>query len=311
MVPRGVGRVHSNLLRQAVEQTDWPSACEPFYDLEAQEAGVERALLFGDDEVCAFATALSSDANHRPAPLFVGVASTVGMTAGSDVARAAVTLAGRLAKSYAGPFAGANEAVGAQLAASTFLSQRVSFSLQASDDASLSWWADALAAGLDWEGVTGVATSRMLVLGANVVVATEFEALRLGVAGRYDRAARVIAPMGTELQMRPEPDKVPADIVDGDELAFDSPPDSPEPTKSGESEEPSPAEPSPVAASRTSGPRPAPDQRRSTEPNQEAPIVTAARVIGESVIESSRIWVSGLNSVVRTGLEFLRRTKDD
>lgn len=120
-------------------------------------------------------------------------------------------LSARLVAAYAGTVKGSPEHVGQQLKSGTFLADNeflIDSEMPNSED-----WADVIRAVKEWNGVTGVASQKLVALGANVVIGTRHEAglaqSRAGIDGFYDVRDRAIRPLTKNLVRwvpRPVPD---------------------------------------------------------------------------------------------------------
>lgn len=209
LVPNQVGALREGLETELEEYREWASLLEPLYRLPERELTAQYCVLLSKDEIMAFAFAPTEDQHKRPSVVVVTATSPVswGELGLPDAFDRSVGLANRLAGAYAEVFRGNERRVGEQLSKGTFLRER-SLELRNERSGATLAWPFVVQAIREWQGITGVATGRLVALGANVIVGTRHEAekanVRGAIAGYYDvREQRIIA-IGDKLRLWPK-----------------------------------------------------------------------------------------------------------
>ena len=191
----------------------WGAVLKPLYAQSAVDASRQSAVVFSPEELLATAYRRTEDRFGRPSVVIVSVCTGMAWEAAatSETVSCALALAHRLAAAYATEFAGNPSPVSDQLRDGSFLPRR-EFELRFESPYEPEQWRDIIAAVARWKGVTGVATLRLMGLGANVLIGTEHEAERARIDaeidGFYDVRSREIRPLTHDLV--PWPAKAPA-----------------------------------------------------------------------------------------------------
>jgi hypothetical protein len=197
-------------LEASLASLPWGRVLGPLYAMPERELAAQRCLLFDSSELIAFSFARTEDRHRRPSIVLTTACVQISWESKElgDVASRAVSLTHRLASAYAESFRGNPEMVGLQLRENMFLPSRVFDLAEESKDDGVDW-ETVLAAVKQWRGVAGVATPKMLLLGANVVLGTKYEAERaqqqFGADGYFDVREKEIRPLSSRLERWQQP----------------------------------------------------------------------------------------------------------
>jgi len=192
----------------------WPSVLELLYPASDYDLAGERCLLVRPSEAAAISVAKSEDRHGRSSIVAVVVAARIDWRdhALSETVARMTRLAGRLALPFAATLRRSPPAVVAQLRKGTFLASREFDLSEEQVPASGTDWRRVLIAVKEWKGIAGVATPRLVGLGANTVVGTRSEAERAAahVDGFIDPKDYQLVPLGGALSRWevPPPDDV-------------------------------------------------------------------------------------------------------
>ncbi len=167
-------------LEQYLWERDWGSILEPLYGLGGTELAAERCLLVRQSEFMSISFAPTEDRHHRPSLVLVAATARISWddVRLGELAARCHALSSRLADAYATAFKSNPANVGHQLRESLFLPDRM-FNLDAEHIIHDNQWNPVVSAIKAWNGVFGIATPRLLSLGANVVLGTRHEAAML------------------------------------------------------------------------------------------------------------------------------------
>jgi hypothetical protein len=200
LVPRERGLNASTLESYLDRITTWGFVLEPLYRLTERELATQKCILFGDQESMAISVGLTEDRHGRESIVLVAVTTRIQWQSGNLAATIAQTheLSSRLAKTYSVTLLRAPEHVQMQLRDGTFLADR-KFSM-ASHSAYDTIWDDIVRGVKTWNGITGIATPSLCMIGANIVIGTRHEserlaANRLSIDGYFDSRERAIIPL--------------------------------------------------------------------------------------------------------------------
>jgi hypothetical protein len=198
-------------LDRKTQTIPWASLLESLYPLREAEVAAQRCVLFDTSDLLSVSFAKTEDRHRRPS--LVLTTCTVGIDWRNpqlgEIAARAIALSSRLATTYAETLKGNPENVGKQLRDNSFLTSR-SFDLGEEHPDQAADWAHAISAVKKWNGIMGISTPRLLVLGANVVLGTKYEAERakqqFQVDGFFDARDRDIKVLSDRLRLwEPEP----------------------------------------------------------------------------------------------------------
>lgn len=200
-------------LDRKIQTILWGSLLESLYPLREAEVAAQRCVLFGASDLLSVSFAKTEDRHRRPSLVLATCIVSIDWRnpqLGEITARA-VALSSRLATTYAETLRGNPENVGKQLRENSFLTSR-SFGLGGEHPDQTVEWAHAISAVKKWNGITGISTSRLLSLGANVVLGTKYEAERakqqFQVDGFFDARDRDIKTLSDRLKLwepKPQP----------------------------------------------------------------------------------------------------------
>ena len=219
MVPPSLDEGLSQLEESLASSKSWPDVLAGFYSIPQRAALAECCLLWNPDEVVAVVASPFKDRHGRPSVLSVAtVASRSALVSTASLAPTmgrCANLARRLARHYAEVFNGIPDYVASQLASGEFLPQREFDLSDEAEDQSQDWCA-IFTAVAKWDGIRGIATTRLLPLGANVALATQHEVdilLRgdLPVDGFIDVRTGAVRPVGEVLVPIPVEEEVEAE----------------------------------------------------------------------------------------------------
>lgn len=207
-------------VERSLERVSWGPVLESLYGLTERELSLQRAVLIFDADMLAVAFARTEDRHGRPSMVMITTVTRIDWSDANlaGIVSRAVALSMRLAREYARALAGNPQPIATQLAAGSFLRDRW-FDLTAEQEDIGTDWVRILGAVRKFRGISGVATSRLLGCGANVLLGTRHEAERLVqqgmvVDGFYDVRSRSILPLSSVLSpWAPEPP--PADTEPG------------------------------------------------------------------------------------------------
>lgn len=176
----------------------WALLLQPLYAASERDLALLRCALFRSDEAMCCSFARSEDKHKRPTVIVVSASAPLDWD--RDVAHVVArlhALATRLVAAYANTVRGNPEHVGVQLKNGTFLADP-EFAIDV-EEPSTDDWTDIVRAVKEWNGITGVASQKLVGLGANVVIGTQHEAElaqnRAGIDGYYDVRERAIRPL--------------------------------------------------------------------------------------------------------------------
>jgi hypothetical protein len=193
----------------------WPALIQPLYGTSDRDLSLLRCLLFRAEEALCCSFAKSEDKHKRPTVIVVSASAPIDW--GNDVAHVVArlhALSARLVTAYASTVKGNPEHVGQQLKNGTFLADN-EFPID-SEVPSAEDWTDIVRAVREWNGVTGVASQKLVALGANVVLGTQHEAelaqSRVGIDGFYDVRDRAIRPLTNKLTRWARPVPAPSPL---------------------------------------------------------------------------------------------------
>lgn len=183
----------------------WGPVLDALQSLTNRELGSQACILFGEREILSVAFARASDRHNRPSLVMVSALAEVDWNRPSlaETTAQLAAISSRLSEEYAGVLSGNPSAVYQQLQSGAFLRSRV-FSLKEESATSGVDWTRIMTAARSLNGISGVATVKLLGLGANVLLGTKYEAdraqsQRLVVDGYYDVRRGEILPIGEQL----------------------------------------------------------------------------------------------------------------
>jgi len=208
------GNERESGLEMTLRGTVWGPILEELYGVPDRELSAQRCVLFDPNELMTLAFARTADRHGRPSLVLVAAGTQIQWqdTQLGEITSRVVSLATRLACDYADVFKGNPENVGAQLRGGSFLPSRVFDLSRETPDASVEWPL-VLSGVRQWRGITGVATTRLLALGANITLGTRYEAEKARainrVDGYYDVREKEIRPLSEKLGKWPEAQPVP------------------------------------------------------------------------------------------------------
>ncbi len=193
-------------LERKIQAVLWGSLLESLYPLRDAEIVAQRCVLFDASDLLSVSFAKTEDRHRRPS--IVLTTCIVGIDWRNpqlgEVTERAVALSSRLARTYAETLRGNPENAGKQLRENSFLVSR-SFDLSEEHPDQTVEWTHAISAVKKWNGITGISTSRLLALGANVVLGTKYEAERakqqFQVDGFFDTRERDIKTLSDRLKL--------------------------------------------------------------------------------------------------------------
>jgi hypothetical protein len=200
-VPRKWTPVLNSLDARLDTFVGWAELLQPLYAASERDLALLRCVLFRSQEAlcCSFAT--SEDRHKRPTVIVVSTSAPIDWE--GDVAHVVArthALATRLVGAYANSVKGNPDRIGSQLKNGTFLTDNefpIDRELPNADD-----WNDIVRAVKEWNGITGIASPKLVGLGANVVIGTQHEAelaQNKGLDGYYDVRDRTIRPLTNKL----------------------------------------------------------------------------------------------------------------
>jgi hypothetical protein len=213
-VPRRWATQPNSLVAHLDAFDGWASLLQSLYQASERDLALLRCVLFDSREAVCCAFAKSEDKHKRPTVIVVSAAAHLDWSGDvTNVVRGLHALASRLAVAYANTGKGNPDHVGQQLKQGTFLANNdfeLGSDVQNADD-----WDDIVGAVKEWNGITGVASPKLVALGANVVIGTQHEAElaqgRTGLDGYYDVRDRAIHALTTGLtRWAPRAPSVPA-----------------------------------------------------------------------------------------------------
>lgn len=188
----------------------WGPVLEQLYSLGEKDVASQYALLIRADHAMILVFSRTEDRHRRPSIVLIVGRITVDWTSdhlAEKIGRTAA-LTSRLALEYAEAFRRNPDRVQAQLRESRFMLDR-RFSLDGESPTAGNSWSDIVAAIKEWQGINGVATARLIPVGANIVIGTRHEALaaqtRADVDGFFDVRERKIAPLSARIAPWPRP----------------------------------------------------------------------------------------------------------
>ncbi len=190
---------------------DWGEFLSSFYGLDGRQAGAEFCVLLGKDSFTTIACYPSRDRHGRESVVMVSATASPPVDSGEwpTAVLRALGLCRRLGEAYATELSDNSKEVDAQLRAGRFLEDR-SFDLGAGEKDPSDPLHVVLEGVATWEGVVGLASPRMVALGANVAVGTRHEADALiqhglELAGYFDVRRQALIPITDALfQKKPE-----------------------------------------------------------------------------------------------------------
>lgn len=195
----------------------WAALLQPLYAASERDLAILRCVLFRSQEALCCTFARSEDKHKRPTVIVVSASAPLDWE--GDVAHVVSrlhALSARLVTAYASTVKGNPDHVGLQLKNGGFLADN-EFAIEAetpnTDD-----WNDIVRAVKEWNGITGVASQKLVALGANVVIGTQHEAelaqSRAGIDGYYDVRDRAIRPLTGKLtRWVPRPPPLPVQAM--------------------------------------------------------------------------------------------------
>jgi hypothetical protein len=201
-VPRKWMPTPSSLDARLDEFGGWAGLLQPLYAASERDLALLRCVLFRSQEALCCSFARSEDRHKRPIVIVVSTSAPIDWQ--GDVVHVVArlhALATRLVTAYASAVKGNPDHVGSQLKNGTFLADS-EFPLD--DEApSADDWNDIVRAVKEWNGIAGVASPKLIGLGANVVIGTQHEAeiahAQAGIDGYYDVRDRAIHPLTNRL----------------------------------------------------------------------------------------------------------------
>jgi hypothetical protein len=180
----------------------WAALLQPLYAASERDLALLRCVLFRSQEALCCSFARSEDKHKRPTVIVVSTSAPIDWE--GDVAHVVArlhALATRLVGAYAGTVKGNPDHVGSQLKNGMFLADN-EFPIDG-DAPNADDWNDIVRAVKEWNGITGVASPKLVGLGANVVIGTQHEAelaqTKAVIDGYYDVRERAIRPLTTKL----------------------------------------------------------------------------------------------------------------
>ncbi|HEY2383963.1 MAG TPA: hypothetical protein VGK48_22530 [Terriglobia bacterium] len=191
-------------LEKKLETVPWGPLLAQLYPLSERELAAQRCILLDQSALMAVAFAHTEDRHRRPSLLMTSTTVNINWNdfVIGDIASKAISLCTRLAGAYAETIRENPQSIGQQLRANGFLPARLFDLANEYRDTELDW-GNVLAAVKDWRGIVGVGTTKLVLLGANVVLGTKFEAERtrqsFDVDGYYDPKDREIKPLSSRL----------------------------------------------------------------------------------------------------------------
>lgn len=211
----------------------WAALLQPLYAASERDLALLRCVLFRSQEALCCSFARSEDKHKRPTVIVVSTSAPIDWE--GDVAHVVArlhALAMRLAGAYAGTVKGNPDHVGSQLKNGMFLADNefmIDGEAPNADD-----WNDIVRAVKEWNGITGVASPKLVGLGANVVIGTQHEAelaqTKAGIDGYYDVRDRAIRPLTNKLtRWVPRPPPAPPQPAPAAEVPAPTPPAAPAP----------------------------------------------------------------------------------
>ncbi len=270
----------------------WPTVLKALYCLPRHELTMLECVLLSKASTTAVAVAGARDRFSRPMVVAASVTRRIswgnqGSHVGSAVSQC-VAFARYAADQLAVKFDSNPKDVEQELRSETL---GLEFPSPPGPESSVfKTWEAAIHAAKEWQGISGVASPPLLPLGANVVLGTEHEAIRLAgtggiaVAGFYDRNSHRIVPVSENLSRWPRAWRPHVPV----ETTVESPPAAAETTESDEST---------FQRSQDSAPKPTSatgDNARSMEPSLSS--------IEESLATIAENWTRFVDGV----LEYLR-----
>lgn len=204
-------------LESAVSAISWGRVLEPLYTNSERELANQRCLLLDPSGLMALAFARTSDKHRRPSIVLTTASTTIDWSSDDlgEAASRAASLSMRLAQAYSDTFRGNPEIISHQLRAGSFLPTRLFDLADEADDRAIDW-PSILATIKQWQGITGIATTRMIPLGANIVLGTKHEAERAqqqyDIDGYFDVREKEIRPLSAKITpwRAPQPEVVQA-----------------------------------------------------------------------------------------------------
>lgn len=197
-------------LEKTISTLQWGRILEPIYALPERDLAAQRCMLFNPSELMALSFSKTEDKHRRPSVTLITATSSIDWTQddiGETAARTSALVC-RLALDYGGILKGNPEELGTHLRNGNFLPSREFDLVEEHDDRAIEWGA-VLGEVKKWRGIHGVATPRLLSLGANIVLGTRHEAERsqqnFSVDGYFDIRDKEIRALSTRLDRWPNP----------------------------------------------------------------------------------------------------------
>lgn len=221
VVPRNIGDIKQGFEAELTASKEWPGLLADFYRMAPSIALQNKCVLIKPGEICSISVCPTIDKFQRPNVIVVVIACDVdwnvdnmGSTAAHCQAIGA-RLCGHLAelmRSDAG-------LVDQQLRAGTLFTSRHISRAEAGEDFNSEW--DSIFAEIRrWNGIRGLATRKLIKLGANIVLGTESEAQGLLAEGAsvdafLDPRKPSISPITQRIVpfVPPTPESVPEAVV--------------------------------------------------------------------------------------------------
>ena len=209
------GKEDMTLFEAQLESVRWGSVLEPLYGNSDRDLAGQFCVLFGLDEMMSISLASTIDKHKRPSLVLVAasVRSTPDQQAQTGLLPMTVSLSLRLAGAYSKTFEGNPAQVQQQLKGNTFLPTR-SFDLIDELPDRRQDWGKLIESVQQWKGIRGIATPRLVGLGANVVVGTRHESEKAikqtPLDGYMDVRTYEIHPLTSELSLSQPASSIPS-----------------------------------------------------------------------------------------------------
>lgn len=218
ILPSSEEALRDGVEHQLATTAPWQEVFPKFYELSDRDSAREYGLLIAEEELAIVVARATVDRQGRPNVLALSATSERTADLGEDAQRADALhqLVRTLAESFKACFLANPGQAQEQLRQGKFLSSR-SYGLSPwrVEDDQHTGIGRVLAACDGWEGIVGVATPRLVPLGANVVHGTEHEARALlaaglGVDGHYDAGRGEVSSQNDRVRRRSQhqPDTV-------------------------------------------------------------------------------------------------------
>ena len=192
----------SSLLEAAVDRyNEWPTLLDSLHKGAARSLREQYCVRITEHEAAVAVPHATRDAHDRPSVLICIVYLCIDWTNHEEIVDricAARTLAVRVGSELVEALSGASSRASEDLRNGTFLAERT-FDLHKETLDDRSFWMDLFSAVARFRGIDGIATPRMAVFGANVIVGTRTEAERAGCDGFFDQRSRRLIPIGERL----------------------------------------------------------------------------------------------------------------